>query len=216
MPVITIRGRLGSGAPQIGKLCAGNLNLEYMDREIINHIAERLDVPRQQIIAKEVLPVTFRERIARMIKEDFPGAGSLGRRTAEEDVPPLDNAQYMKGLKSAIRNLARTEAVVINGRGSMFFLKDWPGALHVLTVAPLELRIKRVMASYDIDEETAKEKINRYDYNRQQFIKKYFKAELEDPLHYDLTINTSEMSLEDAASLVINAVRLKQRTSRTA
>jgi cytidylate kinase len=216
MPVITIRGCLGSGAPQVGRRCAEILKLEYLDREIINHIAERLDRPRQQIIAKEVLPVTLRERIARMIKEDFPGAGSIGRRSVEEDVPPLDNAQYMKGLKSAMRHLARTEAVVINGRGSQFFLKDWPGALHVLTIAPLELRLKRVMKGFDVDEAAARQKINRYDYNRQQFIKKYFKEELEDPLHYDLTINTSEMSIEDAVSLVVSAVTLKQRTSRTA
>lgn len=212
MPVITIRGRLGSGAPQIGRLCANTLNLEYMDREIINHIAERLDVPRQQIIAKEVLPVTLKDRIARMINEDFTGTISTSQQSLEEDVPPLDNAQYMKGLKSVIRGLARTEAVVINGRGSQFFLKDWPGALHVLTVAPLELRIKRVMKSLDIDEEAAKEKIKRYDYNRQQFIKKYFKEELEDPLHYDLTINTHQLKLESAAALVINAVALKNRT----
>jgi cytidylate kinase len=209
MTVITIRGQLGSGAPQIGRLCARTLNLQYMDREIVNRIAERIERPIHQVIAKEILPVTLKERIARIIKEDFPGGGFSSPLSTEEDVPTLDNAHYMKGLKSVIRGLARSESVVINGRGSQFFLKNYPGAFHVLTIAPLELRIERIMKSYGVDEETAREKINRYDSNRREFIKKYFKEELEDPMHYDMTINTANLSFESAASIIIKVVPLK-------
>lgn len=210
MTVITIRGQLGSGAPQIGKLCAETLNLQYMDREIINRIAERLDRPRQQIIAKEILPVTLKERIARIIKDDFPGSSLINHSSPDEDVPPLDNAHYMKGLKSVIRGLARSESVVINGRGSQFFLKDYPGALHILTIASLELRVQRVMEVYGLDEVSAREKITRYDRNRHEFIKKYFKADLENPMHYDLTINTDHISTEPAVSIITKAVSLKR------
>ncbi len=211
MAVITIRGQLGSGAARIGRACAEALNLEYMDREIINRIADRLQRPRQQIIAKEILPVTLKERITRLIKDDFAGSGPLARPSFEEDVPPLDNARYMKGLKSVIRSLARTESVVISGRGSQFFLKNYPGAFHVLIVAPLELRIERVMKEFGLSQEAAKDKINRYDSNRREFIKKYFKADLEDPVHYDLTINTAYLSYESAVSIIIKAAALKGR-----
>jgi cytidylate kinase len=122
----------------------------------------------------------------------------------------------MKGLKSVIRGLARTEAVVISGRGSQFFLKDYPGAFHVLIVAPLELRVKRVMDSYGLDEEAAAEKIRNYDTNRHMFIKKYFKAELEDPVNYDMTVNTGHINYEAAVTLIIEALRLKNRASRVA
>jgi len=214
MTVITIRGQLGSGAPQIGKLCAEKLNLQYMDREIINKIADRLQRPRQQIIAKEILPITLKERIARLIKDDFAVSGSLSHSAPDDDIPPLDNARYMKGLKSVIRRLARTEAVVINGRGSQFFLKNHPDAIHVMTIAPIEVRVKRVMDSYGLNEEMAKEKINRYDTNRREFIKKYFKEDLENPMHYDLTINTAHISLELAAFLVMKATTLRALKGR--
>jgi hypothetical protein len=181
-----------------------------MDREIINRIAERLDRPRQQIIAKEILPVTLKERIARIIKDDFPGSSLINHSSPDEDVPPLDNAHYMKGLKSVIRGLARSESVVINGRGSQFFLKDYPGALHILTIASLELRVQRVMEVYGLDEVSAREKITRYDRNRHEFIKKYFKADLENPMHYDLTINTDHISTEPAVSIITKAVSLKR------
>ena len=38
MPVVTIRGQLGSGAPEIGKLIAEKLQCDYVDREIISQI----------------------------------------------------------------------------------------------------------------------------------------------------------------------------------
>jgi cytidylate kinase len=215
MTVITIRGQMGSGAPQIGKLCAETLHLEYKDKEIINRIAERLERPRQQIIAKEMLPVTLKERIGRLIKEDFAVPGTLSRASQEEDVPPLDNAHYMKGLKSVIRGLARSESVVINGRGSQFFLKNHPGALHVLVVAPLALRLKRVMADYVLDEKAAADKIFRYDSNRREFIKKYFKEDLEDPVNYDLTLNTEHLTYDGAASMVVKSLTLKDRVPDT-
>jgi cytidylate kinase len=211
MPIITIRGQLGSGAPQIGKLCADTLHIDYCDRQIINRIAERLNRPRQQIIAKEILPVTLAERITRFIKDDFSGSSSLNRPSPDNDVPPLDNAHYMKGLKSVIKGLARTEEVVISGRGSQFFLKNHPGALHILIIAPLYLRIKRVMESTGLTEENAKEKIVQYDSRRREFIKKYFKADLEDPIHYDMTINTAHISYESGASMIVRAVFMIDR-----
>jgi cytidylate kinase len=35
MPVITIRGQLGSGAPEIANRVAERLHIDYVDREII-------------------------------------------------------------------------------------------------------------------------------------------------------------------------------------
>ncbi len=79
--------------------------------------------------------------------------------------------------------------------------------------------MKRVMESLKVDEESAKKEIARSDSSRREFIKRYFKAELEDPVNYDLVINTEHLSFETAASVVVGAVPLKEQTvdvSRTA
>ena len=39
MSVVTIRGRLGSGAPEVGKQVAEKLQADYVDREIIARVA---------------------------------------------------------------------------------------------------------------------------------------------------------------------------------
>ncbi len=213
MAVITIRGQLGSGAPEIGRQIAKAFHIDYMDREVINRIAERVKRPRKEIIAKENLPLTLKERITTFIGHDFAGSSPLNQPSPEDEGPSLDDARYVKVLGSVIRNLAKESSVVIRGRGSQFFLKDFPGVLHILVVAPLELRIKRVMESYGIGEEAAREKISRYDGNRREFIKKYFKADLENPAYYDLTVNTSHISYESASALIIGAISLKDRVT---
>ena len=58
MSVVTIRGKLGSGAPEIGRIIAEKLHSDYVDREIIAEIAERLRRPKQEIAErKEILPL---------------------------------------------------------------------------------------------------------------------------------------------------------------
>jgi cytidylate kinase len=215
MPIITIRGQLGSGAPQIGRKIADAFHIDYMDREIINRLAERLNRPIKEIIAKEILPTTLKERIATFIQHDFAGSGPLNHPSPEADAPPLDNAHYVKVLGSVIKKIATNGSVVICGRGSQFFLSKFSGIIHILVVAPLDIRIKRVMESFGLSEEAAREKITRYDGNRREFIKKYFKADLENPEYYDMTINTAHISYESATSMIIKAISLKDRITNT-
>ena len=56
-----------------------------------------------------------------------------------------------------IKELAGSQSIVIRGRGSQFILKDFPGAFHVLIVAPIEVRVKRVMEKLKLNEEDAQE-----------------------------------------------------------
>jgi cytidylate kinase len=99
--------------------------------------------------------------------------------------------------------------VVIRWRGSQFILKDYPRAFHLLMVAPLELRMKRIMDNLKIDEGTAKKEIEQFDNSRREFTRRYFHAELEDPVYYDLIINTEHLSFENAATIVMGALPLK-------
>ncbi|MFH0767979.1 MAG: cytidylate kinase-like family protein [Chloroflexota bacterium] len=213
MPVVTIRGQLGSGAPEIGRLIADKLHADYVDREIIAKVAELLNRKERDVTEKEMPLGSLLGRIAAALGHMPPASvGPSGEYTGVY-LPawemPLDDTRYLEGLKSIIRELAMSESIVIRGRGSQFILKHYPGALHVLVVSPLKLRGRRVMEDMKLDEESAKKEIARFDSSRHQFIKKYFNAELENPIHYDLVINTEHLSFEAAASIVVNTIPLK-------
>ncbi|MDD5094465.1 MAG: cytidylate kinase-like family protein [Dehalococcoidia bacterium] len=210
MHTVTIRGQSGSRPAEIGRLVADRLQIDYVDREIIAEVASRLHRQKQDIAAKEMPSTSLLDRIAEALERSHaPGFGEVYLPTWET---PLNDPQYLKALESAIKELAEGHSIVIRGRGSQFILRDYPQALHVLVVAPLEVRLKRVMERQNLAEKAAKREISRVDGSRREFTRRYFHAKLEDPVNYDLVINTGSLSVEDAASIIVDALLLKERT----
>jgi cytidylate kinase len=211
MSIITIRGQLGSGAPEIGKMVADYLQYDYVDREIIAKVAAKLRYPEQKIEKQEMPPATLLRRIRAAIEQSYPlDADMTGPKMNMIYLPsseiPLDDKSYLTSLKSVIKRLAAGKPIVIRGRGSQFILKDNPDAFHVLIIAPLETRIKRIVTSMNLDEKSARREISLFDSSRREFIKRYFKAELEDPMYYNLVVNTEHFDYNAAASIIINAI----------
>jgi len=212
MPIVTIRGQMGSGAPEIGRLVADLLKVDYVDREIIAAVAAAINRTDSEIMAKERPSPILLERIGEALARSAIRRG-VASAYLSASAMPLDDKRYLKALISVIRELARTRRMVFRGRGSQFILKAYPKALHVLVVAPLKMRVSRVMADLKLDGKEAKKEIVRSDSSRREFTRSYFHAELEDPTLYDLVINTKNLSFKASASIVANALRNKEGRS---
>jgi len=207
MPVITIRGQFGSWANEIGDLIAHKLNIDYVDREIIAGVAQRLRQPSTSIEEKEMPPSTLLGRIAEaMAKTSYMGDSVFTGIYSPLWEIPLDDTRYLSGLEYVIKELARSQSIVILGRGSQFILKDFPRAFHVLIVAPVAVRVKSVMERLKLNEEDAVNEIARFDDGNRVFIKRFFKADIFDPINYNIVINTHHLSIEGAASIIVDAV----------
>ncbi len=206
MPVITIRGQYGGWSAEIGELIAHKLNIDYVDREIIAGVAERLRRPNTSIEAKEMPPSTLLGRIAEAMAQTAYLGDNIyaGVYSPLYDIP-LNDTHYLAGLEYVIKKLAESQSIVIRGRGSQFILKDFPGALHILIVAPIEVRVKRVMESLKMSEEAARKEIARFDDGSHEFVKRYFQANIADPINYDLVVNTNHLSIENATAIIVDA-----------
>jgi cytidylate kinase len=212
MSVVTIRGHRGSGAPEIGKQVAERLHADYVDREIIAQVAGRLHRLEGEVREKEMPASTLLGRIAEALEYSYPSdLGVAGAYLPTWEIP-LNDARYLQALESVVRELARSPSIVIRGRGSQFILKDHPATLHVLVVAPPEVRLKRVMEEMKLGSEAAKQEVERFDQSSHEFIKRYFHAEIEDPVYYDLVINTGRFSFQEAVSMVVEAFAFRART----
>jgi len=210
MGIITIRGQLGSGAPEIGKEVAAKLHYDYLDREIIAEVAARLHRQEQEVIAKEMPPRSFLGRIAKALEHSYDfGVGFEGACLPSWQMP-LDDRRYLQALESVIKELAQNQSLVIYGRGSQFILKGLPTALHIFVVAPLKLREERLRQARHLDLERARQEIDHFDNSNREFIKRYFKADWEDPACYDLVINTEYLSFSAAAAIIIEALAHKK------
>jgi len=207
MPVITIRGQYGSGSAEIGELIAQKLNIDYVDREIIAGVAERLRRPSTSIADKEMPPSTLLGRISEaMAQTACLGDGIYAGVYSPLCEIPLNDTNYLSGLEYVIKELAASQSIVIRGRGSHFILKDFPGAFHVLIVAPIAARVKRVMERKKLNEVDARKEIARFDDGSREFVKRYFKANIADPINYDMVINTNHLSVESVASIIVEAL----------
>ena len=111
--------------------------------------------------------------------------------------------------ESVIRDLATEENIVMVGRGGQFILRNHRGVLHVLVIAPLESRLNKVMIDLNVQRDEALRYIEENDSGRRSFVQRFFHADMEDPQHYDLVINTKHISFDAAARLVVAAAAEK-------
>jgi cytidylate kinase len=211
MSVVTIRGLLGSGAPEIARQIADRLQAHYVDREIIAEVAARLQRKEEEVKAKEMPATTLLGLIAEALEHNYGFGDALEGAYLSVGEIPLDDTRYLQALESVVKELARSQPLVIMGRGSQFILKDYPGALHVLVVAPLEVRMKRLMQERSLDQEAAQLEIEHSDKSLRKFIKRHFKAEIEDPVHYDLVLNTERLTLQAASSIIVDTLSFMDR-----
>jgi cytidylate kinase len=209
MPVITIRGKLGSGAPEIGKLLSQKLGWDYIDREILAQVASRLNLNENEVIAKEMPPVSLRERIEEALQKGYAtGVGVQGAYLPISQIP-LDDTRYLAALTGLIKEVAQGRSVIY-GRGSQFILRDHPHTINVSIVAPFKIRLKRVMESLNLHEDKARQEMNRFDNAAREFLKRYFGAEMEDPTCYDIVVNTERLDFEMICSVIIHTLRLRE------
>jgi cytidylate kinase len=121
----------------------------------------------------------------------------------------LKDYRYLNALKFVVRDLAESRSLVMQRHGTQFILRDYPQSLHVLVVAPIELRIIHIMKSLKLDQEAAKKVIARFDSGSHEFIRKYFRAEVWDPVNYDLVVNTAHLDFQVAASIIVDALSFR-------
>ena len=106
-----------------------------------------------------------------------------------------------------IATIGRHGRAIIVGRGANFVLPP-EKRFRVRIVAPQELRVQNVARDLDIPVDEAKRRVIRTNSDRRAFIRKYFNADISDPINYDLVINTETLSVDAAIDTVCSAIKL--------
>jgi len=228
MPVITMSGRIASGAREVGQAVASLLEIDFVDQQLMVQAAQRCGVPVGVVAGHDERYAGFRKRMASAINamlersaasggDPLTGPGGmeavLSRTYAdvafEKEDQDISDKTYIDTVSALIRELAASGSIVILGRGSQMILADQPSALHVLCVAPFELRAQRLAEREGIGLEDARRAAKDSDSAREAFYKKFWKVDVQDPRLYDLTLDTAHFTFAQAAELVATAVRIK-------
>jgi cytidylate kinase len=228
MPVITLSGEMTSGAREVGRRVAAVLGIDFVDQQLMVQAARRCGVPVGAVAEHDERAATFRQRITSAINSMLersaasggdPAAGGAGleavlSQTYADMARPQEEAgitdkRYLEMMSTIIREIAASGRVVILGRGSQMILRENPRVLNVLCVAPAEVRWMRIAEQDSVTVEEAKKRAAQRDQARAAFHRKFWKVDVEDPSLYDITIDTSRLSYDQAAEVIAAAARLK-------
>jgi cytidylate kinase len=231
MPVVTMSGTIASGAREIGRAAASLLGIDFVDKQLLVDAARRLGVPVDVVAGRDERCTSLGERLASVLRgflersaaagDPLTGASGLevllGRTyaemTLEREEPQVSDTVYMRTMTAIIRDLGERGEIVVLGRGSHMILRDLPGALHVLTLAPQELRVERLADREGISQEDAARRLQDSDRARPAFYRKFWKVDVNDPALYDVSLQTSQITYEVGAELVAAAARAKAASS---
>jgi cytidylate kinase len=189
LPVITMSMEPGSGGSIIAQKIAERLEFDYFHRDIVEKIAQTAEIRSAVINSLE--------------KERLTGVKDFISSLVEEQYIHPDT--YLNHLLPVISTIAKHGRAVIVGRGANFILPA-EDIFAVRVIAPMKKRTREVALTHRATTEQAKRRVIQRESRRKAFIRNAFHADISDPSHYDLTINTGKMSIESAVEAVIGAV----------
>jgi cytidylate kinase len=232
MPVITVTGLIGSGAPELGTEVSRKMGIDYVDRLILAEAARKMGTTVAAVAERTERPQSFGDRFAGFVRtvlersalagggaDPYFGGGLDALLVREyRDFPPetdegiteggLTDSHLLEVTSTVIREISQTSSVVIAGRGANIILRDQPGVLHVGLVSSLEERIKRIMEREELGHAEAARFVAENDRARQAYFQRFFRVQPEDPRHYHMLLNTDWLKIPQAADVVIASAEL--------
>lgn len=205
MKAITISRQYGSGGGEVAARLAQRLGWQLIDHEIVAKVAHSLGITEEEADVHDEHVAGFIERALNALQSASP--------VVPVPVAPPEQAEaiYNEALREVVETSANSGRVVIVGRTGQELLAGRRDVLHVRIVAPLSQRITYVAQREGLDEAAAQTRIQTKDRDRTHYLQARFGRNIDDPMLYDLIINTAVLELDSAADLISLALERKAR-----
>ena len=189
MAVLTISRDIGSGGLELARRTAELADYRIADKIVIERIM------------REYGFVNF--------DKSYESSGGIF--TAEEDL----TERTMSFLDRVIRAIAKTDRVVIVGRGGFAPLAGFTDALHVRATAPFAVRVDRVMRETGLAARPEAEAfVAKKDKARRGFVARYYGTRWEDSSPFDLVVDVDQFGVEPLAELLAQTLEALDKGPR--
>ena len=193
-------------------MLAAELHADLLESRIIDEVAHRLQLPKEEVEAEDEQPGSLLSRLL----------VALGSASSEPLIPPEATAwsppnadpafdtrkAVLQITQHVIQEAARAGKVVIIGRGGAYLLHDFPGALHVFLGASKSVRVKTIMERLKIaSEEEARKLMDRADENWNAYIKQVYGHDRNLAGHYDMVLDTGRLGYERTVKVILAALK---------
>ena len=214
MPVITVGRQFGAGGKTVGEMLARELKADLLESRIIDEVAHRLQLPKEEVEAEDEQPGSLLHRLL-MALGSASGEPMLQPEATVWNPPNVDpvfdtRRAVLEITQHVIREAAREGNVVIVGRGGAYILRDFENALHVFLRAAEAVRVKAVMARMSLSEDEARRRLKLADENWNAYIKQVYGHDRNLPSHYDLVLDTGRLGYEGTVEVILAAERARK------
>ena len=201
MAVITISRQFGAGGKTMAQEVAAKLNYKIVHEEIIEKLAQMAETTPNGIRA-------FEAEESWLVNKETTIASPkrFVDRIFDSKRKYLDGQLYKELLIQIIPQVIEKDDVVILGRGAQFILKDRDNTFHVLLVAQEADRILFMEKVYGLSKDDARTAVAKQGKRRMKLMKLFHAEDYDQPLHYDLILNMSKMTLDQAVEMVCELV----------
>ncbi len=195
--IYTIGREFGSFGKQVGEKLAEKLGIKFYDKELLQ-IASKESGFCEEIFENHDEKPTSSFLYSLVV--DTCSGGSFTS-TPFLDMP-LNQKVFLAQFET-IKKIASQESCVIVGRCADYALADEKRCINIFIRADMKDKIKRISQRLDLTENKAKDLIQKNDKQRASYYNYYTNKKWGDSRSYDLCLNTSQISIDDAADLII-------------
>ncbi len=198
--IITISRQFGSGGRTVGHIVAEKLGIPFYDKELVEQIA---------------VESGFAPKFVEEHGEHSPGKSLLSYAFAPQGVPGVMNglstADFLWSIQcNAILQLAEKGPCVIVGRNADYILKDRKDSFHAFIHADMDFRADRIVRLYGESEKSPQARLQQKDKRRSVNYQHYTGRTWGASENYDICLNTATIGVEQAADLIIAAVKASE------
>lgn len=181
MTAITVSRKLGSYGGRIAERVANELGWRFADRFFVDAVISEYGLIELQELYDK--PPTLL------------------------DLFNENTALTIQWMNKTVETLAARYDVVILGRGGFAALKGYSDVFNVLVTAPEEVRVARVIEDNKVSAGVAEEMVERDTDTKTRFVRRYYGQNWADEDSYDLVVDTSEVSEDEAVQRIVEAAK---------
>ena len=197
--ILAIGREYGSGGHDVGKLVADKLNIPFYDKEILSLAA------RESGICETLFENHDERTTPSYLFSMVGGISDISPAGAVSELP-LNHRIFMAQFET-ITKIAMRGPCVIVGRCADYVLKGQPNLVSVFVYGDLNARIERIMRIEGLPFDQAKERVRKVDKQRQTYYNFFADGNWGHRSNYQLMINTSSITLDNAAELILTYLR---------
>jgi cytidylate kinase len=191
-PTLTISRQSGAGGDSIARRIGGELGWPVLNGEVVDLMAELFNLePTMLRLVDEAKASWVRDIVTDLLPLDI-----------------IDRDTYVHHLGRVFHLAALHGQVVLVGRAANLFLPRTRG-LAVRLVANEARRVARLAARDGLEQRAAEKLVHETDHRRARLVRHYFGRDIDDPLLYDLVINTTTLQVDHVVDIITDACRAR-------